>query len=610
MKLIIIGVIVFVFLFSYKANTQTAENNPVPIYLNQSGFNLGAPKRFTAPTLGDGTPFQVVSSKSGKTLFKGIITNHIGDFSEFNPQSTDEFIVKAGGLSSFPFRIGHWWMERVTYQNAMDFMIESRHYFGNWKDTCQGSFGWRDDHHFAWELNTLVPQYLSNPEAYHRMPKKIFYQKREGFNGALDPYPKDAPDIIKLIHHGADVIVTQKLMHELLKEQLAFFLYAWPWIKHYLPKQNYNVVADYAFSNWRNEEKDREYPYDKSQGHNILALKTKIGTTKGELPPGHTVLPNLLLYEVAKREQRADAEDYFKAAYNQVEWMIDSLDWSDPLVTKGQRMSEHVTMTGLAHMLRHYPKRAPSGLADKIRLWKQVAISRSNNMWDFRKLSDSEWVPSGEKKTMWNEPGNVIGFPACALAAIGATPNDPQNQRLYELVWSHMDNAFGRNPTGRHFSYDAPREIEGCELGWYSFHKDGIGRLEDTRFVFDGAPKKEHYPYNPEAGNPGWSEGWVNFNVAFNLSLAYMAHDAIRIKGSWSNGQLDMRLKAPLNFDYNKQETVQVQIHFDDGSTRTVRLNEDSNNDAFFSGNLRPGIMPSKVSYGYGYFTVESLITQ
>ena len=44
--------------------------------------------------------------------------------------------------------------------------------------------------------------------------------------------------------------------------------------------------------------------YDKSPEHNLLALKTKLGTFKGELPPGHSVIPNLMMYEVAKRQGR------------------------------------------------------------------------------------------------------------------------------------------------------------------------------------------------------------------------------------------------------------------------------------------------------------------
>ena len=35
--------------------------------------------------------------------------------------------------------------------------------------------------------------------------------------------------------------------------------------------------------------------------------------------------PNLLMYEVAKREDRDDADKYFDAAFKQVEWMIANL---------------------------------------------------------------------------------------------------------------------------------------------------------------------------------------------------------------------------------------------------------------------------------------------
>jgi len=65
--------------------------------------------------------------------------------------------------------------------------------------------------------------------------------------GALEPYSEDAPDIVKMIHWGADVIVSMNLRHEMLKEQTAYFLYAWPWIKKWLPQQNYEVVSEFAF---------------------------------------------------------------------------------------------------------------------------------------------------------------------------------------------------------------------------------------------------------------------------------------------------------------------------------------------------------------------------
>jgi len=596
-------------------------NEHVPlIYLNQSGFNLNEPKRFTAPNLPERTRFKVRPASGGAAVFTGVLTNHIGDFTPFNPTDQREYQVVAGTNSSVPFRIGSWWLERVTYQGAVNFMIDSRHYLGNERVICPGSFGWRDDHHFGWELNTLVPQYLSNPSAYARMPHQITYEPSTNAQlwGKLQPYRDDAPDLVKLIHWGADVIVSQGLTHELLKSQLAYFLYAWPWLKEYCPAQNYEAVRDFTFAHWNDAACDRRYPYDESTNHDLLELKTRIGSTKGCLPPGFSVEPNLLLYEVAKREGRSDAEKYFQAANRQAEWMIAHLDWNDPLVTKGQRMSEFVTMTGLAHLLAEYPDRAPAGLAEKINAWAEVVIRRSDNLWDFRKLNDGDgWTPMGEKPQMWNEPGNVVGLPAALLAAKPFLTNSAMQMRIEQLVWSHFDNMFGRNPAGRHFSFDAPREIEGVEHGWFTYLQGGIGRLANARFVFDGSPKNAAYPYHPENGNTGWTEGWIQFNTPFNVSLAYLAHAETEITIQRDADAIVVRLKAPLNFDYSKVESGTVQISASSGDEETLIVTEESANAQFLSGRIRfqtgpvsqrgDGLLQLaprasvKAGYGYGY---------
>jgi hypothetical protein len=592
---------------------------PVPlIYLNQSGFNLGKPKRFTAPMLTDETSFEMRSATGGAAVFTGKLSQHIGDFTTFNPTDEREYVVVAGTNSSVPFRIGSWWLERVTYQNAVNFMVDSRHHVGNDRAVCQGSFGWRDDHHFGWELHTLVPQFLSNPSAYERMPRQIQYEKPANPKlwGALQPYRDDAPDLVKLIHWGADVIVTQGTTHEMLKAQLAYFLYAWPWLKEWLSEQNYQVVRDFTFAHWSDALCDRQYPHDESDGHDLLALKTKLGSTKGALPPGFSIEPNLLLYEVAKREGRADAEKYYQAACNQAGWIIANLDWNDPQSTKGQRMSEFITMTGLAHLLREYPDRAPAGLQAKINAWADVAMRRSTNLWDFRKLDDGDrWTPMGEKPTMWNEPGNVVGLPAALLAAEPFLTNAAMQARIEQLVWSHFDNLFGRNPTGRHFSYDAPREVEGVEHGWFSYLQGGIGRLADARFVLDGSPKDAHYPYHPEKGNLGWTEGWVQFNTAFNVSLAYLAWAETKIELRRDEDGILVRLQAPLNFDYAKAESGKVQLTTSTGDAETLVVTEESANSPFLTGRLtlqsgtasKPGdgvlqVAPgAKVEAGYGF---------
>jgi len=593
----------------------------VPLYLNQSGFNFGKPKRFTAPTLPDGTRFIVRTIKDETALAEGVIRGHLGDFSSFNPQSDNEFVVAAGGLVSVPFRIAPNWLERVTYQGALDFMIDSRHHVGNDRAKCPGSFGWRDDHHFGWELHTLVPQYLSNPSAYERMPRQVRYEKPQDPKlwGALEPYRDDAPDIVKLIHWGADGIVTQQLGHEMLKSQLAYFLYAWPALEPWLPAQNRRVVEEYAFRTWRESTADRKYPYDESDDHNLLALKTQTGRTQGCLPPGFSVEPNLPQFEVAKRAGRADAETYLEAACKQAEWMVANLDWNDPLVTKGQRMSEFITVTGLAHLLREYPDRAPRGLAEKLNEWAKVVVRRSDNMWDFRKLDDGgRWTPMDPSSPQkWNEPGNVCGLPAPLLAAREFVTDPATRRRMDELVWSHFDNMFGRNPVGRHFSFDAPREVEGVEYGWFKFLPGGIGRLAEARFVIDGSPKDGHYPYHPEKGDFGWTEGWIQFNVAFNISLAYLAWSETKVELAKEGDELVVRLTAPLNFDYGKAETATVLVASGSGDVERVTVTEDSPSAAGFTGRLRlaPGAASAagdrvlqfqpgttiRASHGFGY---------
>jgi hypothetical protein len=575
------------------------------IYINQSGYNLGKPKRFTAPLVDHGTPFYIREARSEQVLFRGLVLNQVGDFSAFNPSGQAEYIIVADTFKSFPFRIGQWWIERTTYQHALNFMIDSRHYVGNYTQKCSGSYGWRDDSHFGWELHTLVPQYLSNPAAYERMPRQVSYQAPTDTTlwGALQPYDEKAPDIVKLIHWGADVIVTQKLQHEHFKGQLAYFLYAWPYIKQWMPRQNYEVVKAYALQIWRKEEVDQHYAYNESAGHHMLALKTKIGSTKGALPPGASVIPNLMMYEVAKRDGMRAPEDYFNAAYRQVKWMIDSLQWDDPITTKGQRMSEFITPTSLAYMLSQYPTQSPAGLKRKLEQWAEVLMRRSNNMWDFRKLDDSlQWCPTGTSPQHWNETGNIVGLPSAILSVLPFVRDSAKEKRLLEIAFAHLDNAFGRNPCGRHCSFDAAREIEGVELGWYHQHAGGIGQLSDVRFVLDGSPKNAHYPYHPERGDIGWTEGWVSFNVCYNLSLSYLASFDTEWSVKRNKDFVTLRLKAPLNFDYKAKENVWVQVKDSKGKTTQVKLTEESANAAWFSATIQAPTKPAVASYGFGYF--------
>jgi hypothetical protein len=574
------------------------------IYLNQSGFNRGKPKRFTAPRLADGTPFAVCRRDDDVPRFRGTIARGIGDFTPFEPDDAGEYVVRAGEETSVPFRVGRFWLERVTYRGSVDFMADSRHYVGTYTQPCRGSFGWRDDHQFSFELHGLVAQYLANPSAYDRMDRTVEpVPSGDGVRwGALEPCAPEAPDIVRLIHWGADTIVTQRLDHMLLKEQLAFFLHAWPALGRWLPEQNRTLVHAYVREVWTKPTVAGPYPHDTiRENHDLLGIKTEIGTTKGENPPGHSILPNLLMHEVARRDGLSDADRYLRAACDQAAWVIEHVDWNDPLTTKGQRMSEHVVLAGLGMLHRRHPDRAPAGLAAKLRGWADVAVARADNQWDFRMLSATDWTPMGTQPTHWNEPGNVMGFPACALAALPAVEDPATRARLEQLVWSHLDDCFGRNPCGRHFSYDAPREIEGVEHGWYSFHKGGIGQLEKARFVFDGSPKNAHYPYRPELGNIGWTEGWVAFNTAFNASLAALALHETRLECRRRGAGLEVRLRAPLDFDERVRETGTVTV-LRNGTAEPVDVTEEGVDSEWLSAVLDDAAGVTRVTYGHGFW--------
>lgn len=597
---------------------------PVPekIYLNQAGFDTLGPKRFTAPTLSDGTAFEVKRISDSSVVLRGKIEGNTGDFSELKPgKSGEEFIIEAGGEKSVPFAVGHYLIEKLTYQPAVNFMIQSRHYVGNVPDTCPGSQGWRDDHHFAFEVPTLVAQYLSNPAAYDRMPRQVKYVKPDKRNlwGELLPPNESAPDIVKLIHWGTDVVVTQKYFHAMNKHQLAAFLYGYPAYDQHISRETYEKVLKLTLEIWEQDkvEDPKKYKYDETPatGHNMLALDTKVGSTKGSHPPGHSVLPNLYMYEVAKREKLPDADRFLKAATEQIQWLA-AQDWSDPRMTKGQRMSEYVTVMGIAAFGIMHPDLKPAGYDALLSKWTQIAAARSQNMWDFRKLSDTQWTPTGTSPQHWNEVGNVTGFPACALGIKNVLKDDKQRAVLDRLAYAHLDNMFGRNPTGRHFCYRAPSEIKGVEYGWYSFLKGGIGKLAEVEFVLDGAPKNAHYPYNPQIGNVGWTEGWVNFNTSYNMSLAMLAFDRTRIT-LWDEhfkqpleqvtpGQrVGIRLEAPLNFNYEQVEDAAVQVSVLEQAkpVKVTETNADARSfDAVYTvpAGLKPGDKMT-VTYGEGW---------
>lgn len=560
----------------------TVVNPLTPVALNQIGFQKGAPKRFTAITSPDGTPFQITPPDSATVLFSGTVSGNLGDFSGFEPASSGPYIVRLSpsgaqpGISD-PFLILGDLIGGKYLHPAVQFMNDARSGIGT-HPSAYGGAPWRDGTFYSFEIPSLVHLLLTRRDAVIALPHEIDWEAEktyilspaytsiyqplinsDGFLEALrryysnhEPPRSNAPDLVKLIHFGMGVTLERPStkdpsggkrkdqIHAQTVEWAAWILYAWPVLREWLPESFYLKTRQFAVNEWNVSRGLGTTTTDDDDPSSLeidpLWLPSAYGTVdnspfKGRHPPGHSIWPNLLMHQVALREGRSDAGVYLQAAKTQTQWLIDNLDWNDPRTTKGHRMSECKTMPGLVYFLQKFPADAPPGLAAKIEQWADIMISRSTNGYDFRRYDGTEWsIPALTSK--WNEPGNLAGFPACALSAAATLGHAPaKQQRLREISWAAIDCLFGRNPLraaspGRPVSLanGNPGGFPDVERGWPLLYAGAAAFLENSRGALCSGPGTEHFPNNPNAAlrHP---EPWTNFNAAWNLSLAYMAAD-------------------------------------------------------------------------------------
>lgn len=519
------------------------------VCVNQTGYNTGAPKRFTVPTAQEGSiDFYITKTGDHKPLYKGKTYRGIGDFTAFKPaeaQLSYVVHVKGGRLpegTSYPFRIAPFLIEKDGLAPSVWFMNDCRSVTGV-HHSAYGGCPWRDGTYYSYEVPSLVWMYLSNPAAYNAMPASISYDSLRAMvmapdfrlvPGLLDstalasarkyftvvdrPLRNDIPDVLMNVHWGIGYYLmnpeTQdpsgdslpRQLHPQTLAQFAFFLYAYPYVDKWFSRKFYQQVLQFTRDHWEKT--------------GLPDIRREVGTSKGRHAPGFSVLPNLLMYEVAKRELLPDTAVYLQAAARQVAWMVDSLNMEDPMVTKGQRMSEHMLMSGMAVYLLRYRDKAPAGLQQKIEHWADVVVRRSANAWDFRKYDDRDtsWaVP------VYNEVGNVAGFPASALLAAAIVKDTAKKQRLEQIAYAHFDNLYGRNPLNAHAAHHPEKGFKGISRGYPKGYFDDVtARLELCRGSLSCLPGSEMYPFNP-LGKDRHLEGWIAHNTAWNMSLAVLS---------------------------------------------------------------------------------------
>lgn len=534
------------------------------IAVNQIGFEATRSKRFTAPLTPDGTAFALHRHGEEAVLFEGKVQGRIGDFSAFVPEDSEaEYVIRIKGGSlddgeSDPFWIRHDFFRKKHWQSALDFLIDSRSVIGT-HASAYGGHPWRDGTYYDSILPSLVMFYLADPEWHLATERQIDYAAEMAMvldpdfeidtqatgGGVLEatrdyfklpPPAADAPDVVKLMHWGAGFYLCRPktrdpsrdpigfMIHSQTVEQVAFVLWLQPELEEWIPGEFFDLCREFLFEHWEAVgalEVSDWWPMDSYMEFPHPTVG-RLHPFKGRHAPGHSIIPNLLMYEIAQRDQRDDPARFLDAAVKQGEWIVEHLDWQDPRTTKGHRMSEHTTIRSLVWLLQNYPDHAPEGLLEKIEDWAEIAVARSENLWDFRRYDMEEhWtIP------VLNDVGNWVGAPAILTAASWVVRDESLQARLRELAIAHIDFTFGRNPRLAAAPANPDFGFTGIVRGWpKSYPADVCARLELVRGSISSGPGTEMFPFNP-FGEYRHPEGWVNYGAAWCISLSYLEFDS------------------------------------------------------------------------------------
>lgn len=526
----------------------TPEIKDPEIFVNQIGYDNGTSMRATIPNA-DGKEFRVVNRATGEAAYTGTVVGGIADFTGLTADTdTTFYITCADKQQSYDFEIGTNLIQRRSMKQALAFMVQTR---SDANVKGDNSIAWRDSPQFSFELNGLVLQYMANPSVYDNMPQTIFaegtYVGTNKLTGTEyeDLKTQNEPDIIWLIKFAArryyDWGCTQgKKLHMLTKEQLAHYLYLAPELiaRGWEKEEFYQNVRDYTISVWGKDEQPTNYQtqwyWVDGTNHDLYSVQKVFGGLKSSQPMGHSIVPNLMMYEVATRDGLGDAvaEKFLKAAVDNCAYTVSNTDGNnicDPYFCKGQRMSEYVTIPALDYFVEMCPgeETLKAQVKDKIAQWATVNIARGNNLWDIRKavcladLSSYTFHTSGNtidqeywtgaayaladgqnpSTTPKNEPGNQAGLQAVMYAAARVLKDDAETtNRLHALGVAAIDDLFGRNPTGTAAFYHFKRDFTGGDAGWYKQYSGGAGRLEGCTAVIDANAPEFCYRnggYNP-----------------------------------------------------------------------------------------------------------------
>lgn len=605
--------------------------------VNQSGYNLGEPKRFVYPAASssEGKEFSIINLRTGEVEYKSRAIYGEGWFSEFNPTTTDEFVVEIDGKRSVPFAIGDHYIQRISSKLAYDFFIDVRGsedpVNSNEENVCGGGPS-RDCGSYGLEALFEVLFYSSNPALFDNWCGELGDKKRA--------------DLIDLILWHAEFAYHHKEFNQFVKARYGTLGYPgaprmkydyWNTLDHLAPvcaayhsflkphmsQEQYQAYRKACLDSWEAYDRHKEVRYwvfsTKWVDYGFQEFN-EMGNAFGQ-----GVFRNLFMYLCERNEPDGQPDKFLKWAQECAQDIISNWDFNNPRHMWWVRNAEHITPQALAFFLLVAPEHAPAGTKEKLQQWAIHIKQRTNNPWRYRSHSEEEMAHDRTKE--------LGGAPALA-GSMFAVSHLTDDAYLKQLGWAQVDFVFGANPCGAHISHKSPERVEiggyweGVEHGWIASLPNGAGLLGKVRGTLDGTPMNVHFKnFEQIIKDPSYSdnytikeepyatEGWAVSNRGWMASLTFSTLSSHQIRILNSQGepinsarrgeQIRIELKAALNQNYTAIDRGWIEVSLDQNAPTRIEVVETAPNSGLFEAIYTLPKKSKKLSASYGYFGFE-----
>lgn len=624
--------------------TYAQKTDSVEIYkpfVNQAGYNKGESKRFVCYGAADRTPFKIINNRTKEEVFSGKILDYQGWFTDFNPSSTDEFVVEVQGHGlSVPFWIADHLMEKLSSKLAYDFFVDVRGNSDLSKYNMARIYGGgpsRDGGAYGLESIFEILQYASNPALYDNWKNELgeskvadlielikwhaeFYAKYFDYNGPTG------------YRHGSLGYESAERMNydywNTLDNLAAVCAAYHSFLKPYITETQYQKYRKICLDNWEKYDRHkvvRYWTFSTKWVDQGFQEFNEMGNAFGQ-----SVFSNLFMYLCEKNEKGGHPEKFLKYAQESAADVIKNWDFNNPRHMWWIRNAEHITPQSLAWFLMVAPDKAPVGTKDKLEAWSVFMKQKTNNFWKYRVHNETEWAHPKTKE--------LGGAPALA-GSMFAVANLLHDKKLRDLGWAQVDFVFGVNPVGAHLSNKSDNRMkiggywEGVEEGWPQSHTDGYGLLGLVRGTLDGTPLDNQFPIAKKiekitgknegqvfGKNAYATEGWCVSNRGWEASVTFATLGTqevklldpvllTEIKEAKPSQKIIVQLKAALNQNWDKIDTGWLNVISENQKVTKLELVETGINTGIFTANYIVPNMASKnkkLEFSYGYFGFET----